>query len=121
MATFDQKHDIVLKFLNKILVNIGKSEIAQLEQFVGIDREDIIKEENKAIVKEMEEEFFGPFDKKMVDYYRRNKFKHYILTLLRKMIADIGYNFLSVGKKVQSQKNVEHIQIYSVVKINKQC
>lgn len=116
MTTFDQKYDIVLKFLNKILINIGKPEISQLEQFVGIDREDIIKDENKAIVKEMEEEFFGPFDKKTTRFYKRNLVQNYILTLMRKIIDDVGYNFTFVRKEMRSNNRMKNHNFYSITK-----
>ena len=41
------KYIVLLKLLNAILINIGRDVIGDITEFVDVDREDIIKEENK--------------------------------------------------------------------------
>jgi hypothetical protein len=90
-ATNDSdKYKIVLKLVNKILINIGKEEVDDLTKFVDIDREDIIKEVNKNALVGMEGELFPLFNKNKVGYYRTAG-NSYVLNCLRGLLKDIGY------------------------------
>lgn len=84
------KYKITLKFINKILVNIGKEEIDDLTKFVNIDRADVIKEINIKTFEEMEVELLKYFDKYKFGWYRRSTTKQYILTFIREMCDDLG-------------------------------
>lgn len=54
----DGKYIVLLKLLNNILTNLGKSNIANLTEFQNVDRDDLIKEENINSYNQMEKELF---------------------------------------------------------------
>lgn len=109
-----EKYKIALKFINVILVNIGKEEVDDLVKFCGIDREDIIKEVNKKSFEEMEDELFKHFDKVKCGWYRRKVTKNYILTFLRCMCDILGLSFSYTEHKKQINKTVTSIMLYSI-------
>ena len=74
MSENDQaKYKLVLDLVNKILLNIGKSEIGELEQFSDIHRESLLNETNLTIIEDMEPLLFKFFDKTKSGYYRKNE------------------------------------------------
>ncbi len=62
---------MALKFINEILKNIGKKEINDLTEFIGIDRLDIIKDINKETFERMEDKLFKYFDKVKCGWYQK--------------------------------------------------
>lgn len=108
------KYKVALKFVNKILVNIGRVEVGELTDFKDVDREDIIKEVNKVSFSEMETELFEQFDKVKMGWYRRNIVNSYILTFLRNMCTDLGYSFTYHELKRQKNKIVKSEMLYSI-------
>ena len=94
------KYKLALKFVNKILVNIGKDEVDDLTKFVNIDREDIIKEVNRKSLEEMEGELLKLFDKKKLGLYRRTD--TIALNCLRGMMKEIGYKLIKEQKDITS-------------------
>jgi hypothetical protein len=83
-----EKYKLVLKFVNGLLKNIDGSEIDDLIKFKGIDREHIIKPENKQLLIDMETELFELFDKGKCGYYKKTK--NIVLNCLRGMCRDLG-------------------------------
>ena len=108
------KYQILLKFINKLLKNIGKEEITDLTQFQNIDREEIIKEENKLLFKKMEKEMHEFFNKSKTGYYRRKRTKHYILTFIRSVCDEIGLKFFYTEKTRSVNSLVKTHIIYSI-------
>lgn len=98
-----EKYKMALKFVNKILINLDQQEIDDLIQFQNINRDDIIKDVNKTTYNEMEKELFKHFDKKEMAWYRRTVVSHYILTFLKRMSTDLGYDFDYVQKDIYIQ------------------
>lgn len=98
-----EKYKITLKFVNLILKNIGKEAINDLTNFKDIDREDIIKDENKAIITVMKNELFMHFDKMKNGWYRKVKSTRLVLSCMDVMCDDLGLE-LSYRKK-NTQKN----------------
>lgn len=96
----DPKYKILLKFVNEINVNINKPVINKLTDFINIDREDIIKQENNVSFQKMENDIFEYFDKKVCGWYRRKTIKGYILTFLRSTCKDIGLEFKYNQKEI---------------------
>lgn len=99
-SDYEDKYVVALKFVNKILENIGKEKIDKLEDF-EIDRDDLAKEANNQFVKEMNKEIFGPFDKNECKYYKRHQIGTYCVTLLRRMMKCIGYE-MDIKKRNKS-------------------
>lgn len=89
----DPRYVLLLKIVNSILTNIGKSNITNLLQFRDIDRADIVKKENNDLVMSMEKELFQYFNKFSCGYYRKDKTDNFVLTFLRGACEDIGFKF----------------------------
>lgn len=94
------KYKILLKFINQILENIGKSNIASLRDFQNIDRNDIIKKENLNAFADIENDLFEHFSKAKCGWYRRNLTKYYILTFIRYACKDINLKFTYKRKDI---------------------
>lgn len=92
------KYKVVLKFVNRILVNLEKDEIDELTKFVNIDREDIIKEENKKVLIEMEKDLFKHFNKDKCGFYRKTA-NGWVLNVLRGMVKEMGYELRAIQKE----------------------
>lgn len=109
------KYKVALKFINKILTNLGKAEVADLLEFKDIDREDIIKDINKKAFTDMEKELFKYFDKVKSNWYKRKNVLHYILTFLRYLCSDIGLSFDYRKKDINTtidNKNFRRTHVY---------
>lgn len=87
------KYKLLLKFINSILINIGKSQVDDLTEFKDIDREDIIKDVNKQTLNAMEKELFKTFDKKKCGYYRKTD--SIVLNCLRGMCKEVGLDLFN--------------------------
>lgn len=94
----NDKYKVILKLINKILVNLEKPEIDDITQFVNIDREDVIKEKNCQVMTEMEPELFPLFNKDKCGYYRHTQYR--ILSILRCCLKDMGYELLFKKKEL---------------------
>lgn len=117
----DDKQKIVLKFLNKILVNIGKEEIEDLTDFKDIKREDLLKQKNIDLIETMEKEIFKCFKKGQIDYHRKKTLKTYLLTLIKRMVSHCGFEFRSHRKDINQTVDGELFRrtytIYEIIKI----
>lgn len=108
-------YKISLTFINRILVNLGKNEVADLLEFKDIDRENIISDACKQIFTDLEKELFQQFDKVKCGWYRRNDTKHYILTFLRYMCNQLDLLFSYYKKditEVVNGKNYRKTHVY---------
>ena len=99
----DDKYKVALKFINKILVNIGKEEVDELTKFVNISREDIIKDDNKKSLDDMEKEIFALYNKKKCGYYRKTD--NIVLNCLRGLMKEIGYELCYKYKEIFERIN----------------
>ena len=108
------QYKIVLKFINQVLVNIGKKEIDDLTKFVDISRNDIIKDCNKHLLENMEKEIFALFDKTKCGWYRRKTTQNYILTFLRYICTCLGLTFTYHELKKQENNIVVSTTLYSI-------
>ena len=88
----------MLKFVNKILENIKKEKIDELNKFINIDRDDIIKNINDVTLKTMANELFKHYDKYKCGYYKKTK--AFTLNCLRGMVKELGYQFTYIRKDI---------------------
>ena len=102
------KYKVTLKFVNKILVNLGKEEIDDLTKFQDIDRVDLLKEVNKESLKEMEMEIFKYYNKEDCDYYRKTG--AIVLNCLRRMVKALGLQLISKRKDINQTINGENFR-----------
>ena len=100
--TTTPKYKVLLKFINKILVNLHKEPINDLTQFKNIDRLDIIKPENKIILEGMAKEIFMHYDKIKSGYYHKST--NIVHNVVRKLVKEVGLSFSSKKKKVYYRK-----------------
>ena len=112
-----EKYKVTLKLINKILQNIGKEQVDKLEDFKEIDREDIIKENNKTSLTDMESELFPLFNKKKVGYYRKTD--ALVLNCLRGMMKELNYDFTKTKKDISETINGKSYKrthyLYSII------
>jgi len=104
------KYKVALKFINKILSNLGKDNVDDLTKFVDVDRKLLVNDNTKKILSDMTNELHDHFDKVKCGYYRRNKTKDYILTFIRYMCNDIGLSFASTKRDVSQLINGETLR-----------
>lgn len=107
------KYIILLKFVNGILKNIGKDEIDDLTKFVDIDRQDILKEENKTLLISMEKELFGPFDKAKTNYYYKTN--AFTFNVLKGMAKCVGLEIRKKRGRVSKNTTVKSYMYYSII------
>jgi len=101
--TTTDKYKVLLEFVNKILINIGKDPITNLTQFKNIDREDIILPKNKPILENMAPKLFKHFNKKKSGYYRKSD--NWMLNVLRGLVREIGLKYSKSIKNIYINEN----------------
>ncbi len=94
------KYNILLKLLNKILVNIGKNQITDVLDFKNINKKDIELEVNNKILDEMKVDltnYFGSFS----IILKKIKKENYILVYLKHMCKVLNFKLKpsKVGKR----------------------
>ena len=111
------KYRVALKLINKILTNIGSSEIDDLTKFVNILREDIIREDNTTTLTDMEKELFQVFDKHRCGYHRKTD--AIVLNCIRSMMKDMGFSFVHKAKDKSETINGRYFRrkrvFYSII------
>lgn len=110
--------NIVLKFFNKILVNIGEKEIKNLTDFKNIDREKLVTASNMKIIEDMADEIFEHFDMVRAGWNRRAKLKknNYVLTLMKFLVRESGLKFPYIIKRTTKNKEPVAFIYYSIEK-----
>lgn len=95
----DEKYIVTLKFLNAILITLGKDQIKEITQFKNIRREELLKEECKAILPEYLDKLIELFGKTKLRYRDKNITNQYILMVLKLLVINCGYSFKAIDKK----------------------
>ena len=105
--TSTERYKVLLKFINKILTNLNKEEIATITDFKNIDRIDIIKDINKKTLNNMSSEIFKYFNKQKCGWYRlkRNESKGIVLHIIRGMCKEIGLSLVFQKKTIFERIN----------------
>lgn len=109
--------NMLLKFLNRILTNLNRSNIEKLTDFINIDR-DSISNQSK-IYEEMQDELFSVFDRVACGWYQKNKIKNFILTFFKKSMVIVGLNIKIEKKEIKEIINGKrfrrNIVYYSII------
>lgn len=108
-----EKYNILLIVLNKILTNLGKEKIKNACDFKRIKKEDIEKDCNQLILKEMKDTLEQYFDKYSI-VLRNIKKEHMFLTYLKHMCSKINLNFKSSRTSSRKEKNNIPYTIYTI-------
>ena len=95
-----QKYKLLLKLVNKLLVNMGKDKIEILTDFKDIDREEILSKKNEETLNKMISEFYPLFDKRKSGYYSNKKSKFKVVNILRGLTKETNYEFKYKNKEV---------------------
>ena len=97
------KYNLVLKLVNKFLINMNKSEITDLTYFKDIVRQDVITEANYKVVEEMESEILKYFDKAKSGYYQKKRVgNNYTVNFLRGLLRQINYEMVHTEKDIST-------------------
>lgn len=107
------KYKVLLKFTNRILENIGKSQITDMTEFKNIDRIDIVKDANKQILLSMENELFKMFDKKKCGYYTKSN--NIVLNVFKRMCKDIGLSWHIHKTSLSKNNYVKYHSFYTII------
>jgi hypothetical protein len=95
------KYNLILKLVNKFLVNMNKPEIKELVEFKDIVRQDVITEANYKAVEETESDILKYFDKAKSGYYQKKRSgDNYPVNFLRGLLRQIDYELISKEKDV---------------------
>lgn len=102
----DAKYDLLLEFLNAILSRLNMEQITDITYFKNIKRDDIVSDKCKNIVDIYLERIVDVkmYGKTNMYYSTREDRQYYILTLIRQMAKQCGYELNMVPK-------VEYIKI----------
>ena len=105
-----EKYQVLLKYLNRLLVNMGNNPIQDVRDFKNIKKNDLLTEENDKVFEDMKEEIYRYYGKYNLRYDQKNTIKNYMLTLLKTMCGELFLNFYSktIRKKVDN-KTVAYI------------
>jgi len=107
-----EKYKVVLRYINKMLKEMDKEEVDDICMFKNIDRRELVKIDGNKVVDDSLNDILGVFNKKDIDYYRRNKKKHYFFSLLKFIVKIIGYRF--VNKEKSNSKEGKWME-YSII------
>lgn len=116
-----EKHEVLLKLINALMKNMNKGEIKRLEEFVEIDREDLVNTKNHETLMGMQEEIFkkGRYKRSYVGW-KRHKNTNYIMTFLRYGCDQLGYKFTyykkGKGEVINNKSYRRTHYIYSIKK-----
>lgn len=108
---------LVLKYINGMLKNAKKPEIKKLEDFVDVNRGDLISDANIQLLKNMENELFKIFNKKECNFYYPEIKQVTPLNLLRNLVKNTKtYNFFSKNIETYEGKFRRAATLYSIRK-----
>jgi hypothetical protein len=115
------KYNLVLELVNKILVNMNKSIINNLEEFKDIVRQDVITEANYKAVEEMEENILKYFDKAKSGYYQKKRSGiNYSVNFLRGLLRQINYELENMKKDMSVNINgINYRKTFMIYSIKK--
>jgi hypothetical protein len=109
----DDKYNVFLRFVNRLLMNNNLPQITDLYDFKNIDRKIIIKSENVQIFRDMEDELFEHFDKMKCGYPNISKGK--VLNIMRGMCKQLGLTLLKRQTSKTVKRVVYTVLLYSIV------
>ena len=115
------KYNLVLKLLNKFLINMNKPEITDLTYFKDIVRQDVITEANYKVVEEMEPEILKYFDKAKSGYYQKKRSEeNYPVNFLRGLLRQINYELENMKKDMSVNINgINYRKTFMIYSIKK--
>jgi hypothetical protein len=115
----DNKYKVTLEFLNALFKVINRKTINDITEFKDVKRDDLLKENCKKVLDEYLEKIIKQFGKTKIAYRNKNLIDIYILTVIKSLASECGYNFKSQNKmkyKTIAEKDFKyHLEIiYSI-------
>lgn len=114
------KKEVLIKLLNRVLIEMKKDEITDIIAFEKIDREKLLIVDTLKILNDMEEEIFKVFNKYTCRWYRRSAAKQYFLVFIKNACSDIGYKLTSTQRDVSeivNNKSFRRTHIFYSIKM----
>ena len=111
MATdFVLKHDLLLKICNIVMISMGRQTITKLEEFNNINKNQLTRPEIKGEIDKLSNQINELFPMSIEKYKKSKTSKIYILSILRSMCKEVGYNlkqkrFVTVNSIPNNQKS----------------
>ena len=116
----DKKYILTLEFLNAILKVINKKPIDKITEFKDISRNELSQKDCNDVLEQYLNKIIEYFSKTIILYKNQNKIKLYILTVIKCMTLECGYNFKFYNypiNKLTKLKTYERnwVAVYSIV------
>lgn len=95
MATdyYNSKHDLLLRICNIVMTSLGRQTITQLEEFNNISKNQLTRPEIKGEIDKLSNQINELFPMSIEKFRKSKTSKIYILSILRSMCKEVGYNF----------------------------
>jgi len=106
---------LVLALVNSVLVNIGKSKITKLVDFVDIDKQLLEGPSNKIIAHRYLSILLHYFSVNETKYYYKDSSKYYIIVLIKNLLKAINHKLVSkiknftISKGINAKKKIYRI------------
>lgn len=111
------KCNLIFKYINNMLKNNGKPELKKLEDFVDVDREDLIGEANTEYAKNTTKELSKVFDKKKCKFIYPVMKKGTHISILRNLVKNTkSYNFFAKNIDFFEGKTRHSATLYTIKK-----
>jgi len=91
----EQKLELLLRFLNSLLSAMEKDNIKEITDFKNIGREELLKDDCQKVFNEYIVEIYSLFGKSKLGRKSKKNEKGYIITVLKKMVSNVGYSIKS--------------------------
>jgi hypothetical protein len=113
----DPKYKLGLKFINALLVKLGKDKIDDITQFKDIRRDNLLGDGSKEILNEYIEKLAFNFGRTKLQYNKKDVYDTYVLSVLRSITTILGYKFVTKRnrkKEALNNSNKTAIVEYSI-------
>ena len=108
------KYKLTLEFLNELMLGMGKNKIDDILDFKDIKKDDLLSDECNKIMDQYMDKFIDEFGKTKLLYRKKESINNYILTLLRKIISDIGLTFYGKRKTgIKKTNDGQYLHLYT--------
>lgn len=112
-----ERHNVLLKLLNRLLENMGMAVITEVTEFKEIPRRKLLTDSNNAIYEEMSAEIHEYYSKDQLKHAQRKAIKHYLILVIKKMCEDLFLNLRSTTKIERIEKKKVTNVYYDIVRM----
>lgn len=118
VAKDDIRYIIVLKLLNGILSVLNKDPIEDITKFKKINRLDLISDKCRSVLDDHLDPIVKQFGKTGTHYSQRKFIQTYLITVLKFIVKDCGYQLLSSSTTTRNLDGlVTHVCNYSITSL----